>query len=207
MANLAGLSAGALASLGLPTSVEKVNRRKPKHTMRILSAEQQRELFIGRPTDSEQTEPLDMSAKRGGFVLSDVLRDHGSDKNGRDNDKLPTSTGIDGVLDLSSSRSSSLRSDSELDAASSTAGHPFHDDDHSSLTPDPHDNHDIEAGDRDIAMYDVRDAIDDDEDEAMMESESSEGDLSLRKSLAPINPLGGNRHSNQPQAGKQLEVS
>ncbi|OQR71483.1 zinc finger and BTB domain-containing protein 24-like [Tropilaelaps mercedesae] len=211
MANLAGLGAGTLAGLGLPTSVEKVSRRKPKHTMRILSAEQQRELYIGRPADSEQTEPLDMSAKKGAFVLTDVLRD-GADKL-RDSDKLPTSTGIDGVLDLSSSRSSSLRSDSELDAASSTAGHPFPDDDQSSLTPDPHDGHDeAEAAERDITMFDRddHDAIDEDEDdaeEAMMESEGSEGDLSLRKSLTPINPLGGGRHPNPPQAGKQLEVS
>ncbi|XP_022645877.1 serendipity locus protein H-1-like [Varroa jacobsoni] len=235
MASLVTLGTGALANIKLPTSAEKVSRRKPKHTVRILSAEQQRELFVAhRPPDSVQTEPLDMSAKKGGFVLGDVLRNNGADKLGRDNDKLPTSTGIDGVLDLSSSRSSSLRSDSELDAASSTAGHPFPDDDQSSLTPDPHDSHEVEAdtaGDRDIGtMYDrmhhrisrhqhdphhndhehdtmVDDDDDEDGDEAMMESEGSEGDLSLRKSLTPINPLGGGRHSNQPQAGKQVEVS
>ena len=137
----------------------------------------------------------------------------------KDADKMPSSTGIDGVLDLSSSRwvqhpdvtefnasikhgidaatrqalcfkrgppntatdaslhsdrSSSLRSDSEVDAASSTAG-PFPDDDQGSITPDEF-------------HVDL-----DDEDVEPMESEGSEADLSLRKmSISSISPLSSN---------------
>ncbi|XP_028968670.1 zinc finger and BTB domain-containing protein 24 [Galendromus occidentalis] len=157
------------ASQGLVSSGEKVSRRKPKHTVRILSAEQQRELYLA--PESEQTEPLDMSAKKSSYPgITDIKEEK------KDSDKLPSSTGIDGVLDLSSSRSSSLRSDSEVDAASSTAG-PFPDDDQGSITPDEY-------------HVDL-----DDEDVEHMESEGSETDLSLRKtSISSISPLTNGRN-------------